>query len=150
MLDFVHGNILEAPVEAVVNAVNTKGVMGKGLALQFRQTLPQASQAYEQAARHGDLSPGGVLLTETGQLGSVRYVLHAATKDHWRNPSRLEWVESALEQLVEIVRMHNIESIALPALGCGLGGLTWPTVKARMETVLAKLPDTRILVYLPQ
>ncbi|MBK8802797.1 MAG: macro domain-containing protein [Fibrobacteres bacterium] len=150
MIDFVHGNILEAPVQAAVNAVNTKGVMGKGLALQFKKAFPQASQAYEQAARRGDLMPGGVLLTESGQLGTIRYVLHAATKDHWRNPSHLEWVESALEQLVEIVRTHSIESIALPALGCGLGGLAWPTVKASMEVILAKLPETRILVYLPQ
>lgn len=150
MIQLVHGNILEAPAQAVVNTVNTKGVMGKGIALQVRRAFPTASEAYMRAAKKGEIQPGQVLVSDAAQLNGLKFILHAATKDHWKQPSRLEWIDKILEQLVEFARNHLLASIAVPPLGCGNGGLDWKVVYPRIVEAFSALPDVQVLVYAPQ
>lgn len=124
------GNLFDAPVEALVNAVNCEGVMGKGLALTFKNRFPEMFTSYAETCRKGDLRPGEL---HCFQSPGKPWVINFPTKDRWRNPSRLEYIESALPRLVAFVQHHGIRSIAIPALGCGLGGLKWDDVKPRIE-----------------
>jgi len=150
MIKLVHGNILEAPAQAVVNTVNTKGVMGKGVALQVRRAFPAASEVYMRAAKRGELRPGQVLVSDAAQLNGLQFILHAATKDDWRHPSKLEWIDEILVHLVEFAKRHQLCSIAVPPLGCGNGGLDWGVVYPKIESAFAALPDLKVLVYAPQ
>jgi len=124
------GNLFDALVEALVNAVNCEGVMGKGLALAFKTRFPEMFASYREACRQNELRPGGL---HTFRSPGEPWVINFPTKNHWRNPSRLEYIEAALPRLVTCVQNHGIRSIAIPALGCGLGGLDWNQVKPRIE-----------------
>lgn len=137
MLELTRGDILEADVEAVVNTVNCVGVMGKGLALRFKQVFPENYEAYREACEAGEVRPGRMIVSVTGRERNPRYVVNFPTKRHWRDGSRLEDIESGLRALVEEIGRLGIRSIAIPALGCGLGGLEWEAVRSRIESTLA-------------
>jgi len=124
MVEFAKGNLLEADVEALVNAVNTVGVMGKGLALQFRRKFPTNDLAYRAAAKQGMLTAGKMFVFDLGSVNNPHYIINFPTKRHWRDTSRLGDIEAGLVDLVDVVRERQIASVAVPALGCGLGGLS--------------------------
>jgi O-acetyl-ADP-ribose deacetylase (regulator of RNase III) len=142
------GNLLLDDVEALVNTVNTVGVMGKGVALQFKQAFPANYKAYREACARKEVEIGRMFLWDSGQLGSRRYIINFPTKRHWRAKSRLEDVRLGLQDLVRVIEAHRIESIAIPALGCGNGGLEWSTVRPLIEDALGSLP-VRAVVYAP-
>ena len=143
------GNLLTSDVEALVNTVNTVGVMGKGIALQFKRAFPANFRAYQAACERGDVRLGHVWAFDTGVLGPRRYVLNFPTKQHWRSSSRVEDVSAGLESLVTTVGELGIKSIAIPALGCGNGGLSWDEVRPLIEQACARMPDVRAVVYAP-
>jgi len=149
MVEFAKGNLLEAKVDALVNTVNEVGVMGKGVALQFREAFPRSSREYMDAARLGHIRVGHVLATRNDSLDGPQWVIHFPTKRHWRQPSRLEWVRDGLSDLVRTVRENEIKSIALPPLGCGNGGLNWQAVRREIEASFRDLNDVRVIVYEP-
>ncbi|MBI2397008.1 MAG: macro domain-containing protein [Xanthomonadales bacterium] len=146
----VHGNsLLSADAEALVNAVNTEGTMGKGIALQFARAFPEILPVYEAACRSGELRPGKVQVIERAKLLNPRWIVNFPTKRQWRHQSRLEDIDAGLADLVSEVRRRGIRSIALPALGCGLGGLSWEDVRPRIEAAFAPLSDVRALLFAP-
>lgn len=149
MIRYTQGNLLEASTEALVNTVNEVGVMGKGIALMFREAFPANTEAYEKAVAAGDVRVGRMLVTENRDLIGPHWIINFPTKKHWRNPSKLEWVRDGLKDLVAVLRKHNIRSVALPPLGCGNGGLDWTMVKREIEAALAELTDVEVLVYQP-
>jgi O-acetyl-ADP-ribose deacetylase (regulator of RNase III) len=150
VIHIARGNLLEAPVEALVNTVNCVGYMGKGIALQFKQAFPANFRAYETACRLGQVVPGRMLVHDHGMLIRPRYIINFPTKRHWRGKSRMEDVEAGLVALVEEVRTREIRSIAVPPLGCGLGGLDWDEVRPRIEAAFAELPDVDVHLYAPE
>lgn len=150
MLRFVQGDLLQAPVEALVNTVNTVGVMGKGVALRFKRAFPENYKAYVQACQRGEVQIGRIFVHDRGVLARPRYILNFPTKKHWRYPSRMEYVEEGLKDLVRVIRELGIRSLALPPLGAGNGGLPWPEVRQRIQDALKPLEDVEILVYEPQ
>jgi O-acetyl-ADP-ribose deacetylase (regulator of RNase III) len=150
MIRFTQGNLLEAPAEALVNTVNEIGIMGKGIALIFRDAFPANTKAYEEAARAGHVRVGHMLVTNNGSPAGPKWIINFPTKKHWRNPSKLEWVVDGLQDLVRVIREKNIHSVALPALGCGNGGLDWAVVRREIESALAGLDDVEVNVYEPQ
>lgn len=150
MIETTKGNLLKAPAEALVNTVNTVGVMGKGIALQFRQAFPEMYRAYEKACEDGDVQLGQVQVFDLGGLvGGPRWIINFPTKGDWRSRSRLADVETGLADLVAKVRKLGIRSIAVPPLGCGNGGLDWREVRPRIEHAFAALPDVQVLLYEP-
>ncbi len=150
MIQTTQGNLLQAPVEALVNTVNTVGVMGKGIALQFRQAYPEMFRAYEKACKAGDVRLGKVQVFDLGGLaGGPRWIINFPTKQHWRTRSRMADIEAGLVDLVAAVRKLGIRSIALPPLGCGNGGLNWQAVRPRIEAAFASVPDVQVALYAP-
>lgn len=149
MIEYTSGNILEAKADALVNTVNCVGVMGKGIALQFKQAYPANFVAYAQACQAGMVQPGQMFITETDSMLLPRYIINFPTKRHWRGKSRLEDIEAGLLALAQEIRRLDIQSIAVPPLGCGNGGLEWSDVRPLIETVLSVLPDVSVLVYAP-
>ena len=150
MIETTQGNLLKAPVEALVNTVNTVGVMGKGIALQFMQAYPQMFRAYEHACKSGEVRLGNMHVVDLGGLlGGPRWIINFPTKGHWRARSRILDIEVGLQDLVTTIARLNIRSIAVPPLGCGHGGLEWSDVRPLIETALGHLPDVRVLVYAP-
>jgi O-acetyl-ADP-ribose deacetylase (regulator of RNase III) len=146
-----HGNLLRSDADALVNTVNTVGVMGKGIALQFRRTYPAMFNAYESAAKNGDIRIGEMFVWETGALSGPRFIINFPTKRHWRAPSRIEDIESGLVDLVAVIKKYDIMSIAIPPLGCGNGGLPWDDVAPRILQALRPLADAvDIHIYPPQ
>jgi O-acetyl-ADP-ribose deacetylase (regulator of RNase III) len=150
MIEEVRGNLLDANVEALVNTVNTVGVMGKGVALQFKQAFPENFQFYKTSCSRGEFDLGHVLVYDSGRLGEQRYIVNFPTKGHWRSRSRLEDVRNGLRDLAAEIRRLHIESIAIPALGCGNGGLDWFDVRTVIHEELDGLSGVRILLYPPQ
>ena len=150
MIEFKHDDILTADVEALVNTVNCVGVMGRGIALQFRKAFPENYKAYKAVCDRGELRPGELFVYATGRLTNPRYIINFATKDHWKGNSRLSYIESGLRALGHEVRRLNIRSIAIPPLGSGLGGLSWSDVRPRIEHALESLPDVQALLYEPK
>jgi O-acetyl-ADP-ribose deacetylase (regulator of RNase III) len=149
MIRFLQGNLLDAPAEALVNTVNEVGVMGKGLALMFREAFPDSAAEYRAASARGDISVGRVFVTRNHALTGPRWILHFPTKKHWRDGSRLEWVREALEDLVRVARENGIRSMAVPPLGCGNGGLEWPRVRKEIEAAFPDVPDVDVMLYEP-
>jgi len=149
MIRYARGNLLEAQVEALVNPVNEVGVMGKGLALMFRDAFPESARVYEAACARKEVHVGSVFVTETGALLGPRWIVHFPTKKHWRDPSRIEWVHRGLADLVRVLRERQIRSVAIPPLGCGLGGLAWTAVRGEIESVLAGIPAIDAVIYEP-
>lgn len=149
MIRYTQGNLLQAPAEALVNTVNEVGVMGKGIALMFKEAFPANTEAYEKAVEAGEVRVGRMLVTENRALVGPRWIINFPTKKHWRNPSKLEWVRAGLKDLAVVLRKHDIHSVAVPPLGCGNGGLDWTMVRREIEAALAGLEDVDVLVYQP-
>lgn len=150
MIELSHGNLLEATAEALVNTVNTEGVMGKGIALQFRQAYPAMFRAYEKACEAGEVRLGQMHVFDLGGLaGGPRWIFNFPTKGHWRARSRIADIESGLRDLVNKVRKLRIGSIAVPPLGCGNGGLQWLEVAPLIESAFAGIPEVRVLLFAP-
>jgi O-acetyl-ADP-ribose deacetylase (regulator of RNase III) len=150
MVELAHGNLLRADTDALVNTVNCDGFMGKGIALQFKQAFPENFSAYRRACSAGEVAPGRVFVVETGRLSGPRFIINFPTKRNWRSHSRIEDISSGLVALVEEVRRRDIHSIAIPPLGCGLGGLRWSAVRPRIEEAFAALPEVRVYLYPPE
>lgn len=143
------GDILTEAAEALVNTVNCVGVMGRGVALQFKRAFPENFKAYAVRCKRDEMRPGDVFVFETGEIVPPRYIINFPTKRHWRGKSRLEDIESGLQSLVGEIRSRGIRSIAIPPLGSGLGGLHWPSVRKRMEKALEGLDDVEIVIFEP-
>ena len=142
------GNLLKADAEALVNTVNTVGVMGKGIALQFKKAYPDNFRAYEAACRNGEVRLGEVFVYSTGKLTeNPRFILNFPTKEHWRSEARLVDIESGLQDLVEKVVQFRIGSIAIPPLGCGLGGLRWAEVEPLIRDAFDSVEGVEVMVY---
>ena len=150
MIEPTRGNILTDDAEALVNTVNCVGVMGKGIALQFKKAFPENFRAYETACRREEVRPGHMFVFETGQMFNPRYIINFPTKRHWRGKSHYEDIESGLKALVQEVRQRKIRSIAVPPLGSGLGGLQWSRVKAMIEAAFEEMPDVLVKLYEPK
>lgn len=150
MIEYKSGDILREDADALVNTVNCVGVMGRGIALQFKKAFPKNFKAYAVACKNDEVQPGRMFVFETGQLTHPRYIINFPTKRHWRGKSRMEDIDAGLVDLVATIRQHDIRSIAIPPLGSGLGGLEWAEVKARIEKHLASLDDVQVLVYEPK
>ena len=150
MIRFEQGNLLESGTEALVNTVNTAGIMGKGIALQFKQAYPQMFRDYERACKAGEVQLGTVQVFDLGGLaGGPRWIINFPTKGHWRAGSRMADIETGLNDLVATIKRLHIRSIAVPPLGCGNGGLDWNEVRPRIESAFAGLPEVRVLVFAP-
>lgn len=139
-----------ADAEALVNTVNCVGVMGKGIALQFKKVFPENFKAYEAACRREEVKPGRMFVFETGQMFNPLYIINFPTKRHWRGKSRYEDIESGLKALVREVRQRKIQSIAVPPLGSGLGGLQWSRVKIMIEAAFEEIQDVLVKLYEPE
>jgi O-acetyl-ADP-ribose deacetylase (regulator of RNase III) len=149
MIKFVSGDILAADVEALVNTVNCVGIMGRGIALQFKNAFPANFKAYEAACARQEVRPGRMFVFETGTMTNPHFIINFPTKRHWRGKSRIEDIETGLSALAEEVRARRIRSIAVPPLGSGLGGLNWNDVRARIEAALQGVRDVNIIVFEP-
>jgi len=149
MMRFTKGNLLDAQVEAVVNTVNTVGVMGKGIALMFKERFPKNYEAYAAACKAGEVQIGKMFVTSADELEGPGWIINFPTKQHWRGNTKPEWVRSGLAALKNVIREKQIRSVAIPPLGCGNGGLDWSTVRPMIEEALGDLDDVEILVYQP-
>jgi len=146
---FTEGNLLDARAEAVVNTVNTVGVMGKGIALMFKEKYPENFRAYAAACKAGEVRIGEMFVTSGVELDGPRWIINFPTKENWWQPTKLEWVEQGLEALKAVIRAKHIRSVALPPLGCGNGGLKWNVVRSTIEAALGDLSDVEVVVYEP-
>lgn len=142
------GDIIAAETEAMVNTVNCDGFMGKGLALQFKRAFPDNYAAYRQACDNGELRPGRMLIYETGGH-QPKYIINFPTKDKWRLPSKMEYIESGLEALIPEIRRRGIKSVAIPPLGAGLGRLDWRDVRPLIEKACALIPEVEVRLFEP-
>ena len=149
MIEYKMGNILTEDAEAIVNTVNCVGVMGRGIALQFKKAYPENFKNYAAACKLDEVKPGRMFVHDLGGLTNPRYIINFPTKRHWRGKSRVEDIESGLQALVNEIREREIQSIAIPPLGSGLGGLEWADVKSRIELALSSMNDVRIIVLEP-
>lgn len=149
MISYKTGNMLAEDVEALVNTVNCVGVMGRGIALQFKKSFPENFKSYADACRREAVRPGSMFVHELGQLANPRYIINFPTKRHWRGKSQMGDIESGLAALAEEIRSRGIRSVAIPPLGSGLGGLDWAAVRSRIEAALEDLTDVEIVVFEP-
>lgn len=149
MIEYTQGDILKCEAEALVNTVNCVGVMGRGIALQFKRMFPENFKAYAAACKRREVQPGRMFVFDTGELTAPRYIINFPSKRHWRGKSRMEDIESGLVALVATIRARGIRSIAIPPLGSGLGGLDWAQVRPRIEAALRELEDVRVMVFEP-
>lgn len=150
MIEEAHGNLLEADAEALVNTVNTVGVMGKGIALQFKRAFPENFRSYERACRRREVRLGRMLVHEVGAMGNPSYIINFPTKGHWKSGSKLEDIRSGLRDLRTVIENLGIRSVALPPLGCGNGGLDWAEVYPAIREELSVLDSVRVMVYPPE
>lgn len=149
MIELVSGNILKDESEAIVNTVNCVGVMGRGIALQFKSAWPNNFKAYEAACKLEEVQPGRMFVYETGQLTGPKFIINFPTKRHWRGKSRIQDIETGLKALAEEIAQRGIRSIALPPLGSGLGGLNWNEVRPLIERTLGCLDGVQVRLYEP-
>lgn len=149
MIKYVEGNLLEAPVEALVNTVNTVGVMGKGIALMFKEAFPKNMKEYSLACKAKEVVTGKMFTTQTNDFLGPQWIVNFPTKQHWRSKSKIEWVEDGLDDLKVFIINNHVKSIAIPPLGAGHGGLNWLDVKLRIEDKLSDLDNVEILVFQP-
>jgi O-acetyl-ADP-ribose deacetylase (regulator of RNase III) len=149
MIRYTTGNLLDAQVEALVNTVNEMGVMGKGIALMFREAFPANTAAYEAACKKREVQVGRMFVTENRALTGPRWIINFPTKKNWRHPSKFQWVQDGLEDLKRVIAEKKIKSIALPPLGCGNGGLEWDQVRPAIEVALSSLVGVNATVFEP-
>lgn len=148
MIERVRGNLLEADVDALVNPVNTDGVMGKGLALQIKNAFPDVFASYQRACKLGEVTVGRMHVVP--RQGSPRFIFNFPTKTTWRKPSELDYIKHGLRDLARVVLELGIASIAVPPLGCGLGGLDWRDVEPLIIDAFKRLPAVRVVVFEPR
>ena len=149
MIEHKTGDIFDEDVEALVNSVNCVGVMGRGIALQFKEQFPGNFKAYAAACKREEVKPGRMFVYESGQVINPRYIINFPTKRHWRGKSRMEDIEAGLDALAQEIRERNIRSIAVPPLGSNLGGLSWDDVRPRVEAALGDLDNLTVLLFEP-
>ena len=147
MIEYKTGDLFKEDVEALVNSVNCVGVMGRGIALQFKKAFPENFKAYANACKRNEVQPGRMFVFETGTLANPHYIINFPTKRHWRGKSRLQDIESGLEALASEVKERNIRSIAIPPLGSDLGGLNWTDVRSRIFKALQGLEGVAVIVF---
>ncbi len=147
MIEYKTGDLFKEDVEALVNSVNCVGIMGRGIALQFKKAFPENFKAYAEACKRTEVQPGRMFVFETGELANPHYIINFPTKRHWRGKSRMEDIESGIEALASEVKERNIRSIALPPLGSDLGGLNWADVRSRIAKALQGLEDVAVIVF---
>jgi O-acetyl-ADP-ribose deacetylase (regulator of RNase III) len=143
------GDLLEQRVDAIVNTVNTVGIMGKGIALQFKRKWPGNAKAYEAACKRNEVVPGQMFVFDNGGLVEPKFIINFPTKRHWREPSRMLDIDAGLVDLIAQVKRLGIRSIAIPPLGCGNGGLDWNDVRPRIEAAFKKLPQVDVRLFAP-
>ncbi|QAU24139.1 Appr-1-p processing protein [Dyella sp. M7H15-1] len=148
MITFTQGNLLEARAEALVNTVNTVGVMGKGIALMFKERFTENFRSYATACKAKEVRTGKMFVTEVNELNGPRWIINFPTKQHWRGDSKIEWIAEGLQDLRRFLIENEVKSIAIPPLGAGNGGLDWAEVRPQIEEALAGL-DTEIIVFEP-
>lgn len=148
MLEYTKGNLLDASTEALVNTVNEVGVMGKGIALMFKERFPMASKEYMRAGKAGEVHVGKVFVTASEEL-FPKWIIHFPTKKHWRHPSKIEWIQDGLKDLARVVKDLDIKSIAVPPLGCGNGGLDWRDVRPLVEEAFAAMSGVDATIFEP-
>ena len=149
MIEIAEGNLLRADAEALVNTVNCIGYMGKGIALQFKQGFPENFKAYEKVCKAYELHPGRMFVFPTGLLQNPKYIINFPSKRHWKGNAKIEDIKAGLTALTREVRQLGIRSVAVPPLGCGLGGLDWNEVRPMIEAAFADLPDVHVLLFTP-
>ena len=149
MIEFTEGNMLDAEAEALVNTVNTVGVMGKGVALMFKEAYPENFKAYEAACKRKEVKVGRMFVTERESFVGPKWIINFPTKQHWRGNSKMEWIDAGLQDLKRVIVGNDIRSIAIPPLGSGNGGLDWGDVRPKIEAALASLENVRVIVYEP-
>lgn len=149
MIRYTTGDLFAADTQAIVNPVNTAGVMGCGLALEFKKRFPSNFRYYFDACRKGEVRTGKMLVCTYDCAGHRKYIVNFPTKRHWKYPSKMAYIESGLEDLVSVISAYGIESIAVPPLGCGAGRLAWISVRPLIERCLNRCDGTRIVVYEP-
>ena len=145
MIEYKNGDILREDVEAIVNTVNCVGIMGRGLALQFKNKFPQNFKEYQLACTNKEVQLGKMFVHQTGQLINPKYIINFPTKGHWKQNSKIEDISNGLDDLITIIEKYSIKSIAIPPLGSGLGGLDWKMVKKLIEEKLKNINCTIIL-----
>ena len=150
MLKYKTGDILKENAEAIVNTVNCVGVMGRGIALQFKKAYPENFKKYASACKLKQVNPGKMFVFETGEMFNPKLIINFPTKRHWRGKSRIEDIKSGLIDLIAVIKKYNIKSIAIPPLGSGLGGLNWRQVKSLIEKALYTLDDVDVIVFEPE
>jgi O-acetyl-ADP-ribose deacetylase (regulator of RNase III) len=149
MMEFTTGDILDATTEALVNTVNCVGIMGRGIALQFKNDFPENFKAYEMACKRHEVQPGRMFVYSTELMNGPKFIINFPTKRHWRGKSRIEDIEAGLLALRYEIESRQIRSVAIPPLGSGLGGLDWKQVRPLIERTLQGLDDVRVIVYEP-
>lgn len=149
MIREAHGNLLEADVDALVNTVNTVGIMGKGIALQFKRAYPEMFASYATAANAGRVRIGRMHVHRIGALVGPRFIINFPTKEHWRARSEIQDIRAGLADLVRVIERLDIRSVAVPPLGCGNGGLSWGQVQPLITQAFQALPDVEAHVYPP-
>ena len=149
MIRFARGNVLEAEVEALVNTVNTVGVMGKGIALMFKEAYPENFRRYAAACQRGEVVIGKMFVTRRDEFVGPRWIINFPTKQHWRDPSYLGWIEAGLADLRRVIAENGIRSVAVPPLGTGNGGLEWREVRLLITAALADLEGVEVVAYEP-
>jgi len=150
MIELKKGNILKQEAEALINTVNCVGVMGRGIALQFREAFPENYKRYKEACNKKEVKPGRMFVFDTNMMIGPRTIINFPTKRHWREKSRIEDIEAGLRDLVNVLHARNLHSIAIPPLGCGLGGLDWKTVRPMIEIALSVFPDLQVYLFEPE
>jgi len=148
MITITSGNLFKEKVDAIVNAVNCVGVAGKGIALQFKKLYPYNFQLYKQACNNHKIKIGKMFITKNLHLHQPKYIINFPTKNHWREESKIEYISKGLDDLADKIQKLNINSIAIPALGCGCGGLEWKQVKNIIKKKLENL-DMNIFLFAP-
>lgn len=149
MIHYTQGNLLDADVDALVNTVNTVGVMGKGIALMFKERFPKNMAAYAKACKAGQVKTGEMFITSTDELAGPKWIVNFPTKQHWRPASKMEWIVEGLKDLRHFLVENEVRSIAIPPLGSGNGKLDWEEVKLEIERALTDLDGIDIYVYEP-
>jgi O-acetyl-ADP-ribose deacetylase (regulator of RNase III) len=149
MIELTQGDILKADAEALVNTVNCVGVMGRGIALQFRKAFPENFKAYEAACKARQVQPGKMFTHDLNRLYNPRFIINFPTKRHWKGKSRIEDIQSGLTDLTNFVQQQQLRSVAIPPLGCGLGGLNWEEVRLLITEAFQSVPEVAVLLFEP-
>jgi O-acetyl-ADP-ribose deacetylase (regulator of RNase III) len=148
LIELKQGDILLAEADALVNSVNCVGIMGRGIALQFRKAFPENYRFYREACERKEVHPSKMLIYETGLL-QPRFIINFPTKRHWKGKSRIQDIDAGLGALVKEIQDRGIRSVAVPPLGCGLGGLDWSLVRSKIVRAFEDSPNVRILLFEP-